>query len=70
MEKHVFSKRRETKSEVFQHTVWFCTIKQNSSSLLKTEYLLLDSQNLLLKGNAYNNSLYYIKNDSFLIEEV
>ena len=68
MENHVFSRRRETKSKVFQHTAWFCTIQfQFDENRVPPS---LQSLKLLLKGNACNKCLYYMKNDSFLIEEV
>lgn len=67
MENHVFSKRRETKSEVFQHMAWCCHIQLyfDENRVPPT----LQSLKLLLKGNAYNKCLFYIKNDSFLVEE-
>lgn len=62
MENHVFGeKRRETKSKVFQHTVWFCTIQQNSSCSWRQSTSCSTSLKLLLKDNAHSTWLYYIR---------
>lgn len=55
IENHVFSRRTETKSKVFQPTVWFFTIQQNSSSLRKTEHFIEPESTL--KGNPCNECL-------------